>query len=154
MKCKILILALCLVLTMCGCSQEAPTSNDAVGTEESMEQVLIDNDLVKVTFEELYEESSIPDTCYVRLKVENKSDKKVTVYPEETYVNDMGVTLCSGLPMVLEVGKSSRTPFFFTYKNLDIEGKDDIEKIEFKLTFEDENYNDVFKTDALTINLK
>ena len=158
MKCKVLMVVLCVMLVMCGCSPETSTDvstdNAVTESQESMEQVLIDNDNVKVTFKELYEEDSVPDTCYVRLDVENKSGKKVTVYPEETYVNDMAAMLCSGVPMVLDVDKSSQTPFFFTYKNLNIKSKDEIEKIEFKLRLEDEDYNSVFESDELIINLK
>lgn len=116
------------------------------------EKVLLDNEIAKVSFVELYEEEYVPETCYMRLRVENKSDKKITVYPKDAYVNNTSILLASGVPMTIEPGKVSQNPFFFTYKNIGIDTKDAIQTIEFKLSFD--NDESMVDTEALLVEVK
>ena len=154
------IVAIALVMAMLvlgGCdgssTTEKPTETSSQGESQSgtNEQVLVDNDTMKVTFIEFFEESSISGAGYLRLKVENKTDKTVTVYPRDAYVNDTSVILGSGVPMKLAPGKNSQASFIIFYTNLGITSKDEIQKIELKLTFEDENYDTIAETDTLVI---
>ncbi len=133
-------------------SIENPSTNDNTITQE---QVLVDNDIVKVTFIEIFEEPSIANTCYVRLRVENKSDKTVMVSIKDSYVNDTAQMMGTGVPIVLEPGKSSQQPFFFGYGNLGITDKSEISKMEFKvLLMDNDTYDTVFETDSHTINIE
>lgn len=154
------IMAIVLVagmLVLSGCDGSSTTNKPSEGTSQSetqnnvVEQVLVDNESVKVTFIEIFEEPSLPGTCYIRVKVENKTDKTVTVSLTDSYVNDTEQMIGSGLPMTLAPGKNSQTPFFFGYANLGIDSKDEIEKIEFKVWLMDENYDTVVKTDTLVV---
>lgn len=132
-------------------SPNGSTTTTNGGNPEVSEQVLVDNEYMKVTFIEIFEESSVQGTGYLRLKVENKTDKTVTVYPKDVYVNDTSTILGSGVSMKLAPGKNSQAPFIIFYGNLGITSKDEIEKIEFKLSFEDENYDLVTETESLVI---
>ena len=150
------IVAIALVMAMLvlgGCDGSSTTEKPTEASSQSgtNEQVLVDNDTMKVTFIEVFEESSISGAGYLRLKVENKTDKTVTVYPRDAYVNDTSVILGSGVPMKLAPGKNSQAPFIIFYTNLGITSKDEIQKIELKLTFEDENYDTIAETDTLVI---
>ena len=116
------------------------------------EKVLLDNEIAKVSFIEIYEEEYLPGTCYLKLRVENKTDKKITVYTKDAYVNDTSVLLASGVPMVIEPGKASQNPFFFTYKNIGIDTKDAIQTIEFKLSFD--NDESMVDTESLLVEVK
>ena len=154
----IVAIALVMVmLTLVGCdgssTTENPTETPSQGESQSgtNEQVLVDNDIVKVTFIEIYEEPSLPGNCFLRVKVENKSDKTVTVSLKDSYVNDTAQMIGSGVPMTLAPGKNSQTPFFFGYANLGISSKDEIEKIEFKVWLMDDNYDTVVETDTLVV---
>lgn len=148
------VISVILVMLMCalaGCDTEAPVNDSDTSAPEAQEQVLVDDDNIKVTFVEVFEEPSIAGAGYLRLKVTNKTDKTVTVYPKDAYVNDMAVTLGSGVPMTLAPSKSSQAPFIIFYSNIGISSKDEIEKIELKLTFDDENYDTIVETETLVI---
>ena len=142
------VVILSVVIFTIGCSTGETSDN---GSSEILEQVLVDNDVVKVTYLKLFEEPSIPETCYIQLKVENKSDKTLTIYPKDAYVNGTSVVIGSGIPMELVTGKNSQTPFFFTYKNLGITSIDEIQNVEFKIWAMDEDFETVIETDVLKI---
>lgn len=155
------VVAIALVmgmLVLSGCDDSSTTdkptetSNQSESQSDANVQVLVDNDIVKVSFVEIYEEPSLPGTCYLRLKVENKTDKTVTVSLKDSYVNGMAQMIGSGVPMVLAPNKASQTPFFFGYANLGIDSKDEIEGIEFKVWLLDDNYDTVFETEVLVID--
>ena len=129
------------------------TNEQGAKPSGTKEQVLIDNNMLKVTFIEVFEEPSISGVAYLRLKVENRTDKTVTVYPQDAYVNGTSIILGSGVPMKLAPGTNSQAPFIIFYTNLGITSKDEIKKIEFKLTFDDENYDTIVETDNLIIEL-
>lgn len=150
-----LVVLIVMVMTMAGCVDNSTTTEKPSSPNENPveEQVLWDSDSVKVSFIEIFEEPSISGVAYLRLKVENNTDKTVTVYPQDAYVNDTSTTLGSGVPMTLAPGKNSQAPFIIFYTNLGITSKDEIQKIEFKLSLEDESYDTIEETEVLVINL-
>lgn len=154
----LLVLAMMIMVIGCDTTETPSGDTETPSTTEGasvQEQVLVDNDIVRVTFIEIFEEPSIANTCYVRLKVENKSDKTVMVSLKDSYVNDTAQTIGTGVPIVLAPGKSSQQPFFFGYGNLGITNKSEISKIEFKVWLMDNDaYDTVLETDSLTINIK
>jgi hypothetical protein len=102
---------------------------------------------------EIFEMDGIPNNCYLRLNVENKSDKTVMVSLKDSYVNDTVQMMGTGVPIVLAPGKNSQQPFFFGYGNLGITSKDEIEKIEFKVWLIDDDTNDtVVETESLVVD--
>lgn len=144
-----------LVLSGCDGSSTAdkPTEGSSqVESQTPAEQFLFEDENVKVTFVEIFEMPELVGSCYLRLKVENKSDKTVTVSLKDSYVNDTAQMIGSGVPMTLAPGKNSQTPFFFGYGNLGISSKDEIEKIEFKVWLWDENFDTVVETEPLVID--
>ena len=154
----IMLLMVMGVVFLSGCddvatSNENPTLDNSEQAEVASPQVLVDNENMKVTFIEMFEEPSIAGACYVRLKVENKTDKTITVTPKDAYVNDMSVMFMSGMPMDLLPGKSSQAPFFFSYGNLGITSKDEIESMEFKLWLVDEEFETIEETESLVIDI-
>lgn len=154
----ILAIALAMgMLVLSGCdgssTTENPTENSSqVESQTPTEQLLFEDENVKVTFVEIFEMPELVGSCYLRLKVENKSDKTVTVSLKDSYVNDTAQMIGSGVPMTLAPGKNSQTPFFFGYGNLGISSKDEIEKIEFKVWLWDENFDTVVETEPLVID--
>ena len=160
MKKFLAIVLLFCMLVLSGCISMDTPSDDSGNkpTEDNSQsnndiQVLVDNEDIKVSFIEIFEEPSISGAGYLRLKVENKTDKTVTVYPKDTYVNDTSVIFGSGMAMKLAPGKNSQAPYIIFYGNLGITSKDEIQKIEFKLTFDDENYDKIVETETLVIDL-
>ena len=156
MKKYVAVLLLFGMLALNGCGDSStPSDNSNEGSSQGSTeaQVLVDDVNMKVSFVEIFEEPSISGCGYLRLKVENKTDKTVTVYPKDVYVNDTSIILGSGVPMKLAPGKNSQAPFIIFYTNLGITSKDEIQKIEFKLTFDDENYDTIAETEIMVIDL-
>ena len=127
----------------------ASGENTPTESTEGKAAVLIDDDVVKVTFVEIFEVDGLSGACYLRLRVDNKSDQKISVYLMDAYVNDMAVTMMSGVPMDIMPGKASQNPFFFTGFT-----KDEVEKIEFKVHLYDENMDTIEETDTVEVRLK
>lgn len=148
-----LMLSGCGSMGVSGESNSDNTQKESESQGATEEQVLVDNEAVKVTFMEIFEAPGLVGTCYLRLLVENKSDKTVTVSLKDSYVNDTAQMIGSGVPMTLAPGKNSQTPFFFGYGNLGISSKDEIEKIEFKVWLWDENF-DTVETEPLVVEFK
>ena len=155
---KFLVMVLALGMMLSGCdsvttpsSDSTDPSTDVTSQSETEEEVLFESEAMKVSFVEVFEAEGVAGAGYLRLKVENKTDKAVTVYPKDAYVNDTAVTLGSGVPMTLLPGKNSQAPFIIFYSNLGITSKDEIQKIELKLTFEDENYDMIAETETMII---
>lgn len=142
------VLSMAILAFTAGCEIPEDASSEVSGSGESSGsegQVLVDNDVVKVIFTEIYEEPSIENACYLRWMVENKSDKKITVYLKDAYVNDTFVQMLSGIPMTIEPGKKSRIPYFFTGYAID-----NVNSLEFKVWVKDENSSTLVETDPLT----
>lgn len=144
---KVALILLCAALLLAGCAEVdlgSDVSENAV--TPNTETVLIDDDIVKVTFVEVFEVDGLSGTCYLRLQVDNKSDQKISVYLMDAYVNDMSVTMMSGVPMDIMPGKASQNPFFFTGFT-----KDEVEKIEFKVHVYDENMKTIEETNTVEV---
>lgn len=148
---SLLVLSSCDSITTSGEGTSTDTTADTPSPSESNEEVLYEDAVVKVTFMEIFELPELVGSCYLRLKVENKSDKNVTVYLKDTYVNDTAQLMGSGVPMVLAPGKNSQAPFFFGYTNLGISSKDEVKKIEFKVWLMDDNSDTVVETEPLIV---
>lgn len=153
-KLFVLIMSLVMMVMISGCTVSDNPPTPPPETNPVEEQVLWDSDNVKVSFIEIFEYPGISGSAYLRLKVENNTDETVTVYPQDVYVNDTSTILGSGVPMTLAPGKNSQAPFIIFYTNIGITSQDEIEKIEFKLSFEDENYDTVVETETLYINIE
>lgn len=147
----VVMLSGCDALVTSGVGSSTDETAGTPSTSESKEEVLFENEVVKVTFMEIFEMDGIAGACYLKLKVENKSDKTVTVYLKDAYVNDTAVLMGSGVPMTLAPGKNSQAPFFFSYTNLDIDSKDEVKKIEFKMFLTGENSETVLETESLIV---
>ena len=144
---KRLFVVLAMLLLLVGCS-ETETAESAVEPEtaEPEIEVLIDGEFVKASFVRLYDEPSISGVCYLQLLVENKSDQPITVHLDDAYVNDAAVMIGSGVPMDIEPGKKSQTPFIvFNHETADID------TLEFKVCVWDESLNTIEETEMLRI---
>ncbi len=167
---RVLLLAVCAFLFLSACSaeessskenndfpkdnQETPIKEDD-STPSDDGQLLLDDECVKVSYVEAYEEPSIDGAFYLRLEVENKTEKQVTVYLLDPSVNNVSTLALSGIPMVIQPGGKSLNPFFFTYNNLDISSVDELEEISFKVKVDDnETFDEIETSEVLSISFK
>ena len=134
---------------------DAPESNSTVEEKTVSEQqkVLFEDDNYKVTYQKFVDPDMGVTTFNLYLKVENKSDKEVTVMLNEGYANDTAVTFMTGMPVNIAPGKNAIAPFIFGYANLGFEKIEDIKKLEFKVSFRDkETFNELFQTDTIQLD--
>lgn len=143
---KKLFVVLAMMLLLVGCSEtEAGAEPEAVEPEPEIE-VLVDGEFIKASFVKLYDEPTISGACYLQLLVENKSDQPITVHLDDAYVNDVSVMIGSGVPMDIEPGKKSQTPFIvFNHETADID------TLDFKICVWDESLNTIEETEMLRI---
>jgi hypothetical protein len=166
-KFLILIALISMICTLTGCyvtSRPVVQEGKVVDTYEVYEeyeevepqqpeyQLLSDSNGLKVSLVKVYEEPTIQGVCYLQLLVENKTNKNVTIYPQDSYVNDMQVMIGSGIPMEIAPGKKSMNPFFFSYTNVGITRISQITSIETKLRAVDDNFNTVAETEPIVIS--
>lgn len=117
-------------------------------------KAVYEDDKVKVTFLKIFEEDYLKDTCFLQLKVENKTASTVWVAIDEAYANDSEIKVGSGTPMTLAPGKNSSQPFFFTYEVAGITNVDEIKKLDFKIVMYDDNTNQLINTTkSITVNV-
>jgi hypothetical protein len=116
---------------------EAQTATEETDTEET---VIYEDDIFKAT--SLGFSDSFGVWCFV-VKLENKTDQEITVYPSDSSVDDEMVTFTSGVPATMRAGKS------FTQSWI-LNGEPQ-KNIEFVMTAYDENMNELARTDLITV---
>lgn len=124
------------------------TNNSTSITEEN--KVAYTDDYFTIEYVELYEVDGVT-AMYLTLEITNNSEEKVTLSLDDVYINDISVESGTGMPIELEAGKISRSPFIIFSGNTGLSA-DDVEKIELKLKGFDENYDCVHITEKITIN--
>lgn len=164
---KVLFFSVLLVMILSGCAsegepnsgQQAAQSGDVQEGQESQatqdkqtEQILLDDDCVKVSFVEVFEEESVDGVFYFRLKVENKTEKTVGISLIDPSVNEVSTLALSGLPMAIQPNGKSLTPFFFSYSNLDISSIAELKEISFRVRVEDNNgFKEIETSDFVSV---
>ena len=152
-----LFLIFTILFSVSACSDSGAESED--NPEESSasvsdtSQVVYEDEYAKVTFVELYEVSSVPDTGYIRLIFENKSDQEITIYPKDTAVNDTAVMYASGFPGTMQAGENFNQSWFFTFANAGISELSEVEKLKFSLWIVDENTETLVETERIEVIL-
>lgn len=102
-------------------------------------QVLVEDDLVRISYKGSGTMEGVAGTAYVYFEVENLSDKAYTVYPMNSSVNDTVVLLTSGVPASMAPGKTYTYPWSVYYQGVGIQEYADLESLEteFQLMAED-----------------
>lgn len=102
-------------------------------------QVLVEDDLVRISYKGSGTVEGVAGTAYVYFEVENLSDQAYTVYPMNSSVNDTVVLLTSGVPAAVAPGKTYTYPWSVYYQGVGIQEYADLESLEteFQLMAED-----------------
>lgn len=111
---------------------------EAKAAETPQTTNLIDNDLVSVDYEGMYEAPGVQDMFYVGLNVQNKRSKDIWVYLDKASVNGETVSMViTGIPLYIEPGNSGRTGFGFPMGQLSVHSLSGVQKVKFDLVVAD-----------------
>ncbi len=135
------------------------SSDTIVSTEsndkENQKQKVYEDDYIKVSFVELFEEKSVKGASYLKLLIENKSDKDIMISLKDISVNNMMVNSGSGMPMVITPNSSSQQPFVLFTGAAGINSSNEINEILFKVMVLDNNTTKTLEeTKQLKISIK
>ena len=136
---------------------DSGTSNTGGNTAETSvyetQQALYSDDKLDVKFLKAYEEPSISGVFYLQLDVKNGFDKRVMIVLDDAVVNDYSTLTMSGVPMEIEPGSRSTSPFFYNESNVGMEKMDDLKTIKFKVNVYDaDSMETLFTSEQITID--
>ncbi len=124
--------------------------------ENTDKDVLYCDDNFKITYISLVDPHTGLTMYNMNLKLENNSNKNVSIYLSDAYVNDIAIEFLGGNSSFdgTAPGKKSICAFMFGHANHGLESIDDIKKMEFKITLRNsDQFSDVLlSTDTITMN--
>lgn len=155
------ILAICLFMTACGGSDadndaatdqtdaEVSTDTGEDTSAESLNQVLVDNEYITITLTNFdFDGFYGPE---MKVLVENKSDRDIMVSIDDVSVN--GFMLDPFWATTISAGKSANESIEWFDSDVEENGITSFETVECTFTgYDDDNYDDLFDTDTITIN--
>lgn len=160
---KLISLAICacIVTSLCACtfsdsslSSGGSSTGNSQGAEQNVDEVLLDNDTLKVTFLGAKDASSL-GVFYVTLKIENKAASEIVVNLEDADVDGETIPMITtGVPLTIRSGNSGQTSFIFSMVNLNISSMSEGEKATFRVVARNsDTYEVVYESELLTISL-
>lgn len=136
-------------------NQAAATNSDSISDAEKEatasieEQVLVDQDGIKITAKDITYDSSFMGSS-LNLTIENSSDKVMTVQARDVSVN--GYMLNPIMSTDIAPGKTANDDILFLSSELEENGIETIANIELKFTaFVSDNFENTFTTDTIRI---
>ncbi len=155
-----LILAILLILSFTGCSQSGADSTIGGGEtnkqeEQATEEVIFDNDNVKVTYFGINELALDVGYSYLNLRIENKTDTEVWVTMPYCSIDEETVPfIVQGATSIhIKPGKTHPSTFGLQMFNLSIDSLKNAKEIEFTLKAVDkENITTVVFEETMKID--
>lgn len=148
-KLSILVVAL-MILGLCSCGSSSEPEQAAV---ESSAEVIYKDEYVEVTFEGVSDLPLVEGMTAVNLSFQNLSDQEITVLPLDSSVNDSVVQFVSGTPATMQGGKKLVYVMSFNNETAGISDYSEVKTLEFSLSVNDENFNEVSRSDILNIEV-
>jgi hypothetical protein len=136
--------------------QAVPSSASSAGPLKAPEsqaeaKAVYEDKLISVWFIKKYDISYMPSMFYFDIKVDNKTDQKISVYPDDAYVNSTTFSVYSGEPMDIQPKTNRTHTFFGQYEGTGIKSSSQITKLGFKLYLMDENTHDIETTKTIEV---
>lgn len=148
-----------IIALLVGCSDSPPTNgegaNNATIQENQKEIVILDNEVITATYRGV---TDMPDIgyFYVKVNIENKTDKEIWVTLESADVDGETIPLITtGIPVHIRSGNSYLASYGFPTLNLSINSVKDAKEATFKIVVRDkENIMDtIFESNLITVDL-
>lgn len=148
-KLSILVVAL-MILGLCSCGSSSEPEQDAV---EQSAQVIYKDEYVEVTFEGVSDLPMVEGMTAVNLSFQNLSDQEITVLPLDSSVNDSMVQFVSGTPATMQGGKKLAYAMNFNNETAGISDYSEVKTLEFSLSVNDADFNEISRSDILSIEV-
>lgn len=143
-----------------GKAESSSTTNSAKADSSTSSKVkkkelhVYKDEVLNIDYIDVYEEpDAVEGVVYLQLRVQNLSKQTVTLSLDNVAIN--GITTQSGtaLPITLEPGKTTKTPFIIFTKNTDISSVKDIKKLEFSMNAMNDDLDFVDKTKTFSVSI-
>ncbi len=148
-KLSILVVAL-MILGLCSCGSSSEPEQAAV---EQSAQVIYKDEYVEVTFEGVSDLPMVEGMTAVNLSFQNLSDQEITVLPLDSSVNDSMVQFVSGTPATIQGGKKLAYAMSFNNETAGISDYSEVKTLEFSLSVNDADFNEISRSDILSIEV-
>lgn len=148
-KLSILVVAL-MILGLCSCGSSSEPEQAAV---EQSAQVIYKDEYVEVTFEGVSDLPMVEGMTAVNLSFQNLSDQEITVLPLDSSVNDSMVQFVSGTPATMQGGKKLAYAMSFNNETAGISDYSEVKTLEFSLSVNDSDFNEISRSDILSIEV-
>lgn len=148
-KLSILVVAL-MILGLCSCGSSSEPEQAAV---EQSAQVIYKDEYVEVTFEGVSDLPMVEGMTAVNLSFQNLSDQEITVLPLDSSVNDSMVQFVSGTPATMQGGKKLVYVMSFNNETAGISDYSEVKTLEFSLSVNDADFNEISRSDILSIEV-
>lgn len=148
-KLSILVVAL-MILGLCSCGSSSEPEQAAV---EQSAQVIYKDEYVEVTFEGVSDLPMVEGMTAVNLSFQNLSDQEITVLPLDSSVNDSVVQFVSGTPATMQGGKKLAYAMSFNNDTAGISDYSEVKTLEFSLSVNDSDFNEISRSDILSIEV-
>lgn len=148
-KLSILVVAL-MILGLCSCGSSSEPEQAAV---ESSAEVIYKDEYVEVTFEGVSDLPLVEGMTAVNLSFQNLSDQEITVLPLDSSVNDSMVQFVSGTPATMQGGKKLAYAMSFNNETAGISDYSEVKTLEFSLSVNDADFNEISRSDILSIEV-
>lgn len=144
---KKILIVLCAVmlgssLAACGGSESDSISDQEIAETEIVGQIIYEDNIFKATYLGI---SEISGVVMLNVRLENKTDSEITVYPTDSSVDDTMVQFTSGVPATMQGGKNLTQSWII--------GSVPTERVEFSMWVCDENTTTLVQTDIITISM-
>lgn len=160
MKKLSILMAGLLLLGLCSCGttaeiQPEPTeSAEATTSAEPMEQVIYEDQYVKVVFQGVDALHFVDGMSVVNVTLTNLSEQEITVLPMDSFVNDTMVQFTSGAPATMLGGKTMNYVMSFNNQTAGITDYSEITKLGFSVSVNDADFHEVSRSEVLTVEVK
>ena len=158
MKKLSILMAGLLLLGLCSCGTTAETqpepSESAEAAAEQEEQVIYEDQYVKVVFQGIDALHFVEGMSVVNVTLTNLSEQEITVLPMDSFVNDTMVQFTSGAPATMLGGKTMNYAMSFSNQTAGITDYSEITKLGFSVSVNDADFHEVSRSEVLTVEAK
>ena len=146
-----LFMLMVLCISISACAADSATSNNTDGDASKMaSKNIYEDENISVDFEKITD-SVVAGNFEIYIKVQNKTEKDITVHLKDVTINNSVIEVGSGVPCDIVAGANRAHGFFGRLDLVGINSADEATKITFKVWVVDDSFNTIITTTDLVI---